>query len=651
MKRDVERRKWALALGLVLAASAPVAWAGGADEFQLSKAIPADVYLAACARSHDGQAFLNKQYERLWAEVEAARFDRDFKRLFKSMQQKGGGDPAEFDKQWQQVVDLCASVDFDALTEREFAFAIKLGFPTAEFAMLMLPAPEKAKEQFDALSNMVKSLIGMAPETFTLDTSEEGGNVVHRISLNGAPFPLGITLARHGETVVLGFGTTLLEQIWTLLNEGGTDGLVTTARFKEALGRVPAPADGFFFFDMARLLTQIRGVLDQAVTMATAASMPAEGTPEHDELMLWKNLPGKLVDTIDIFEYFVSSSRTDGMKTTSETAILLKEDAKSRPLYGVLFGNKGFSDPLKYVPDSVGDFSVSTGFNVSALYKAVIDFIRKEIPEGESVLAHLAEFKEETGFDLEQDIIGWMEGRLISFSVPGPTPYSPGEFVMMISTSDEQACRGLLDKIVEMVTPMIEGDGQSQPMASIKDAEIEGAPGFRSVIVPTLAMFGMNAPTIGVKDGWLMIGSSPEILTKALDVAAGKAPNFGTNARFKSEGIAPAAEVIELSFTDMTKLGEELGQVLQMVPMIGMAAPDLMKEPVAQAALSIIGKLGRVVRKLDFFQSSASMATFDGKLMKAAAVVTYREPPAPKVPASEGAASEPASEGKESEGG
>ena len=48
--------------------------------------------------------------------------------------------------------------------------------------------------------------------------------------------------------------------------------------------------------------------------------------------------------------------------------------------------------------------------------------------------------------------------------------------------------------------------------------------------------------------------------------------------------------------------------------------------------LNILSKAGRVVRKLDFFQSGASRTTFDGKMLVTKSIVTYREPPLPSKP-------------------
>jgi hypothetical protein len=315
-------------------------------------------------------------------------------------------------------------------------------------------------------------------------------------------------------------------------------------------------------------------------------------------------------------------------------------------------GNEPISAPLQYVPVSAGEFWVTSGIDLSALYKAVVKIIREDVPEGEMWIAELEGLKDpETGpgIDVEKDIVGWIGGSLMSFSVPGPTPYSSAEFVLMLSVRDEAKAREMIGRLVEMIEPML-----AQQNGSVVDAEIEGAEGFKSVVFPMLTMLGYK-PVLGVKEGWLFIGSSSGVITTALDVAAGKTENFAKNERFLKEGIQPEGSVRSLSFTDQSKLGEELGQALQMVPMLGMMMPpDLMKDPVMQSTLSIIGKLGRVVRKLDFFQSSASRTTADGKVEFTKKITHYREPPVitkPKPPTTEGEAEEGAEEDEPKEPG
>ncbi len=622
-----------VALTLVL----PAAWAEGIDDFKLAKAIPADAFLAVHCRDHAGKAFINKQYERVWAEVERVRFDRDLKRMFKAMQQKQlepGAELESFDAQWQQMMDLCTAVEWSSLGKREFAMGMKLGFPSVEFVMLMMPPEDKLTDNFEGLTGVFKTVAGLDPNAIELATEESGNTIIHRISLVGAPFPFALTLARHNDVIMVGLGPTMFEQSLALLRGEGGKALAASTRYQGAFKKLPPPADELLFLDIAKLMGQVREVI-AAVAQMTEAGAPAEGEPGHEEYVKWKALPGKIIDAVDMFEYTASVITTDGMKRREDSVTVLRDDAPSHALYPVMSGNKPISEPLKYVPANAGDFWVTSGIDMPALYKAVVKIIREDVPDGEQWIAQLEGLKDaETGpgIDVEKDIVGWIGGSLMSFSVPGPTPYSSAEFVLMLSVRDEAKAREMIGRLVEVIEPML-----AQQNGSVVDAEIEGAEGFKSVVFPMLTMLGYK-PVLGVKEGWLFIGSSPGVITTALDVAAGKTENFAKNERFLQEGIQPEGSVRSLSFTDQTKLGDELGQALQMVPMIGMMAPDLMKDPVMQSVLSIVGKLGRVVRKLDFFQSSASRTTADGKVEFTKKITTYREPPVvtkPKPPTTE----------------
>ena len=142
-------------------------------------------------------------------------------------------------------------------------------------------------------------------------------------------------------------------------------------------------------------------------------------------------------------------------------------------------------------------------------------------------------------------------------------------------------------------------------------------------------------PVIGVTDDWLMIGSSASAINKCLDVAAGEAPSIRTNARFMEEGILPDSAVQGASFSDTSKLGQQLGQAVGMIGMMGgmMSAgidgeDAAEKKQMLQKLMSIVMKLGPVLQKLDFFSSSSSVCTYDGKsLLRSESVMTYKRPP------------------------
>ncbi len=57
-----------------------------------------------------------------------------------------------------------------------------------------------------------------------------------------------------------------------------------------------------------------------------------------------------------------------------------------------------------------------------------------------------------------------------------------------------------------------------------------------------------------------------------------------------------------------------------------MAIPDPDVQKILTKVLQIVGKLGPVAKKLDFYKSEASVTTFDGKGWHEQRVTNYRSP-------------------------
>ncbi len=619
----------------LLLLAVPAVRAGGTADFTLTRAIPSDAFLAVHTRTHPGQEFLNRQYARVWEAVQKQRFDLSLKNFLKAV--RDGSDSAaadsaakeEFESRWQQMTDLAMGVNWSALGQGESAFAMKLGFPNAEFVALFKPPAETIAKDFEGLSAILRTLVELQPEMLILATDGSGESIVHTVGLPAAPFALSVTLARQRDTILLGFGSAFVEQSLAMLRGQGGASLASTPRFREAFNSLPAPQDEMFFFDCARFMGQLRAMVSQAISMAEQGA--ADDPKASAGMLKARAMMNKLIDGLDMFEYSASVSATDGMRTTEDSITLLREDARSRMFYQPLYGPGPVSSPLKYVPKEAGGVNVSSGFDLLSLYRAIIRLMEEDVPESEQALAQWEALQEQMQIHFEKDVLGWLQGNCVQFSVPGPTTFSPGEFVFMLRVKEEEAARALLARLFGMVEPLL-----AEQQGSIREAEIEGTEGFRSVVHPLLAMMlGLKAPTAGVHDGWLFLGSSPEVIAKALAVAAGKADSFAESERFKKEGIPlDSSSVNSLSFTDQTRLGEELSQMLRMVPVaIRLAGQqELARSPFAQMVLEVMTKLGGVVGTLDFLQSSSSVSTFDGRRAISKTVYNYREPPSKAVP-------------------
>ncbi len=630
------RVRVSLFASIVALAAAAGAFAKGLDDFSLTKAIPSDVFVAIHTRGHDGQAWLNKQFARLAEEAEKARFDRDFKRMFKKIAAEEGEDAEKFDEHWQKVSDLLAAVEWFKLADREYAFCMRFGEMMPEFVSLMMPATDKVGPNFDGLAGLMKNLASLDETKIALTSDTQGDTTTHRLSIKDAPFPVVVTLARHKDVIVFGFGPTLVEQSLALL--GGKEGksLASTPRFQEAFKKIAVPTDAATFVDQKVLFRQGKAMVDQWIKLS-AGNAPKEGEPGYEDYARGVKIPGKLFDMMDIFEYSAGSRTTDGMKTSADQISVLRDDAKGKLLYQVMFTNPPLKNPLNFVPKECSDFSVSAGINVKALWDGVVKMLKEDIPEGEEALAGIEEMKKE-GFDIEKDLLSWIQGGFVTLSQPGPNQYAQGDMVFMLKVSDEAKAKEQLDKLVAMVEPMM--GPKDQASGSIAPATIEGAEGFRTVNHQMLAMMGGIAPTFGVHGGWMIIGTNPKFIEKSLATAAGKSENVSKSERFQKEGLAPGGDVLSVSWSDTTKLGENLGTVLGMLPMATMGNPELAKNPAIDALVGMAPKIGRVLRKLDFLQSSASISTMESGAVRQKSLTNYREPPAPPKKPSAGDSSE-----------
>jgi len=618
----LQQRRAGLAILAVAVGALVIATGHAADEFTLTKAIPADAFFAVHTRQHEGLKFVRAQYARVWKALEDAHLEREFKRLLKDSAQQGGGDPEQFEQRWQQVADALAGVDWATLGEREAAFAAKLEFPAPQWVVLLKPPADKLAGDFDSFAALLEMMAGISPQELDATSETIGKTDVRRLSFVHAPFPITFVVARHEDTLMLAFGTTMVEQCLALLGGEAGQTLASTPRFKEAFAQLPPPGESLFFMDVEKFLLQIRSFASAAMQLADPGgeTLDPRARPRLDPKM--RALPDKLIDAVDLFEYAAAVTRTEGMRTEAESVLVLREDARSRPLYKALFGTPPVSQPLKFVPRDANDVSIWSGFDFAALYRTLLDFVTENVPSGDVGVTHWQELQRAWGLDVEQDLLSWLGGGMYSFKIPGPMAYSATEFALLIDVRDEDKAREMLDRFFEFLEPKL-----APQSGTIADAEVEGAEGFRSVLLPLMAMIGVDRPTAGVAQGKLIIGSSPKVISRALRTAAGSEPSFVENERFEEEGLKLADPVVAFSFTDLTKLGEELSQMLAMVPMVGMVNPELMKAPPARAIVSTLSKLSPVVRQLDFFQSSCSQTTSDGRTYRTKSITNYRKPP------------------------
>ncbi|GMU84041.1 MAG: hypothetical protein AMXMBFR47_39110 [Planctomycetota bacterium] len=338
----------------------------------------------------------------------------------------------------------------------------------------------------------------------------------------------------------------------------------------------------------------------------------------------------KLADTAGIIDVIASVETTDGHATWTETLVILVPDAQRRPIYPVIAGNKPLTEFDRFLPQETASFSVSSGIDPRALYQFLENSVREIGPPGEALLARWADLQEQIGVDVQQDVVGWMEGSFISVDLADARGSA-----WLLKVTDEQIAREKVGAAIEFVVaklPEVVGNNPSlAPLAVISSLrteplEHEQLPGFQSV---QFAM--MSQPAVwGVAEGHLVLASSADAAALCLETARGKHPGIRKNARLMAETVIPSGPFTNVSLTDQRRLGEELAEGMGIASMITGVMGSFVPDPHARTVLTKIAgmfmKLAPVLRKIDFYKSTASYTTFDGQKWRTRQVTHYLSP-------------------------
>lgn len=588
-----------------------MAQAADASRFTLGKAVPSDVYICIQGVHNPEQDYLAKYWGTIWEAFKESGVVEDVHNLIGSSIPPE--DQARFETFWSKVGELIQGVDWSARIE-EGIYAARMGSPIPEYLLLFRYEEGKAEKNAEAFTAVLKEINAAAgPESgvaFVSTTSY--GATVSTLSFREEPF-VNLRVAVRGPVVAIALDRTLLaEALGALDGQPAKTALVDTPRYKQAIAQLPPPEDTVMFLDIRAIIEGVRGMIQHA------ASQPADEQNPQDPL----RIVGKVLDELSMLDYLASTARTEDLKEISESILSLSPDAEKRRLYKVLK-----PDPVekfdRFIPREATGYSVSSGFDFSALYASVLDFIAKEITGGEQLLAKWDKLQNDIGFHPDGDVFSWLGGQVISVKLPAetPSPFSTTDSVIFIKLKDEKKAaekiKAGLDRLNDFLA-MRDTPLTSQP------ADVEGADGFRMVTHPVVMMF--LRPVYGISNGYLVIGTSSKAIEMCLATARGEHPSVAQNERVLREALIPEGPVASTSFQDLTTLGRDIAQVLNAVGFVSAFIPNKPELKPIRGVIAILGKLGPVAEKIDFFQSSSGVSTFDGRVCRSKTVTNYRSP-------------------------
>jgi len=336
----------------------------------------------------------------------------------------------------------------------------------------------------------------------------------------------------------------------------------------------------------------------------------------------------RVADNVAFLDYVAAIEATDGYTTTTESIAVLAPGAKDLPIYEI-FGNRPpLTDFDRYLPQETVSFSISQGIDFVKLYEFILDTIRVVGPIGEEFLAKWEGLQKQIGIDIRKDVVGWIDGDAISMT------FEDGNTVAFIKVTDEETAREKIAAAIDFsATKLSELVRQNPAMMALNMMRMRSTPvnderlaGFQSL------RFAMSPKPViwGVKDGFVIFGTSVDAIVLSLATAAGDHPNIRSNERVMKEAIVPDGPFAALSLTDMRKLGEGLeegfGIAAMVTGMMGAFIPEPKVQPVVTKISVILGKLAPVARKIDFYKSKASCTTFEGNLWRTRTATHYFSP-------------------------
>lgn len=604
-------------LGLV-----PVVQAADAlpASFTLGKYVPGDWWMYIHFAHNPERAWLEKEWAEVWDELAKSGVDKDLLNLVTGL--LSDEDRSKTEATIKKSRELLSGVDWNALFDREVVISERIGPPLPHYALMTRGAEGSGEKNAKGLAAILEYLVSFSDKV-KLEQEKLDDIETWTVRVQVEDFKYSPILFRRGDIIGLVTSKSAFDEIAALM-KGAADktAVVNTSRFKEALKQVKAPEDAILYFDARLLMKDMESFMDYGFAKA--------GKDEGERAGL--SIVKKGLGMLDVFDYQIVSVEMNGHQELTHTAGKWQADKLDSPMAKICRGHKAFDRFDKYVPESATGFSMDTMIDWGLLYKTVIDFVEKNIPEGAQGVAEFKGQMASVGFDIERDVFSWLSGEVMSVQMPPAvvTPMGGGDFVAMVRVKDAKIAAEKVGGAINWIKAMLEKEAQQTLLYNVNPSGLEG---FTEVTHPMFAMF--LRPVWGVRDEWLMIGSSSDAIRKCLDVASGKSPSILKNERFQKEGLTPKGPVTAASFADTSGTAQELGQALGMASMVGgmMVAgipgdpndPDTKKgKEVVQKAFSILMKLSPVVAKLDFYSSEASITTCDGAYSRTEKVVTYK---------------------------
>ncbi|MBN2446804.1 MAG: DUF3352 domain-containing protein, partial [Phycisphaerae bacterium] len=504
-------------------------------------------------------------------------------------------------------------------------------------AFALLPPPEDEMVFFD-LQGMLKPIASLIESIAEIEARESADDIVLNSTQSGQAWNLCLQALAAYEKEDYAEGLALSEKAYEFAPDDSRV-LYSLACFHalndnhdKAIEFLERAVDGGFYcprhISRDPDLRSLHGTerFDDALNRAQLMASKHSGSEALRWVGLARYILHQIMDAAGVIDYTAAVASTDGYRTLTESVAVLVPDAKERAIYSVIGQPDHLTDFAQYLPKETLSFTVSSGIDFAALYEYVLNIIRGAGPLGETMLEQWAGFQQEFGFDVQRDLISWFDGDSVSVTLEDGLGWA-----QFIKVRDEDIAREKIGALVELLAEQLVELSAGNPMLAMlamtaSPTDDERLPGFQSLSF----MISPEPVVWGVIDNQLVIGSSADTVALCLATARGEHPNVRENARVMKEAIFPDGTFTMVSLVDQRKLGEEMSELMGALSMgVGMFAalvPEPEARPIVAKIGAICGKLTPILRKIDYFKSTASQTTFDGRTWHTRSVTNYFSP-------------------------
>jgi hypothetical protein len=276
---------------------------------------------------------------------------------------------------------------------------------------------------------------------------------------------------------------------------------------------------------------------------------------------------------------------------------------------GGRFLPEGFT---RWIPATATAFSASGGMDLRALYREILALI-KTVPEGAGALEQWEGLQKEWKFNLEGDLLSWIEGTMISFSVPGGAPGMPGgDEAVILAVRDTQTAKTNVDRWIGLLLEALPPDANF-----LQVTDVAGMEGFRAIgtqFMPFLRpVFGFWKTDDSGGAGVLLVGSSENAAKLALSTRKGEGDDLTEHAAIGELGGLPEGPICSVSYQDLNIMFSELAQMCTMVTMFTAFLPENEEMKPVKQVLSLVPRLAPILQKMTFLEATMSVTTYDAE--------------------------------------